>query len=310
MGSKRSAVKRDKIHFQDGIHRYCFVCVFAIVTVLLNGLYAYAKWPKVTPSTDGVHISYEVYGSGEPTLVFVHGWSCDSRYWRMQVPYFMEKYRVVVLDLAGHGHSGSGRTDYSMRAFGEDVRAVVNAVAGEEIILIGHSMGGAVIAQAARLMPERVVGLIGVDTFHNVEYPMTREELEKMTAPLKEDFKTGSRAFVGQMLLPENADELREFIVSDMASAPSKVALSAMEEMMGLYITGEAAEIFTAIKAPVVAVNADLWPTDPEANREHMASFEAIVLKGTDHFLMMNTSDEFNFAIEQAVKRLLQVDVQ
>ena len=76
------------------------------------------------------------------------------------------------------------------------------APGGSRLILIGHSMGGAVIAEGARLMPGRVIGLIGVDTLENIEYPLIREELEKMTAPLKEDFRTGSRQFVGEMLVP------------------------------------------------------------------------------------------------------------
>jgi hypothetical protein len=68
---------------------------------------AQEEWPHVVVSRDGNSISYEAYGTGEPTLVFVHGWSCDARYWRAQLSYFSKKHRVVVLDLAGHGHSGS-----------------------------------------------------------------------------------------------------------------------------------------------------------------------------------------------------------
>jgi pimeloyl-ACP methyl ester carboxylesterase len=49
---------------------------------------------------------------------------------------------VVLLDLAGHGHSGSKRSRYTMRAFGEDVQSVTEAVGSKSVILIGHSMGG------------------------------------------------------------------------------------------------------------------------------------------------------------------------
>ena len=75
---------------------------------------AQTDWPRVALSKDGTPISYEVYGAGEPTIVFVHGWSCDARYWREQVPYFSKNHRVVVLDLAGHGHSGSTRSHFLM----------------------------------------------------------------------------------------------------------------------------------------------------------------------------------------------------
>ena len=276
-----------------------------VVTVLASGEpYAQDDWPRVVLSRDGTPISYEIHGTGEPTLVFVHGWSCDARYWRLQVPYFSKKHRVVLLDLAGHGHSGMGRTIYTMGAFGEDVQAVTEATGSAGVILIGHSMGGSVIAEAARLMPGCVIGLIGIDTLGNIEYPLTREELRKMTAPLERDFRTGSRQFVADMFSSGTSPGLREWILSDMSAAPPAVALSAMNEMMGQYITGEAATVFEKIRVPVITVNGDLWPINYEANRRHMSFFHPIILKEADHFLMMARPEEFNKALEEAIKML------
>ncbi|GAG44022.1 unnamed protein product, partial [marine sediment metagenome] len=137
-------------------------------------------------------------------------------------------------------------------------------------------MGGSVIAEAARLMSNRVIGLIGIDTLENIEYPMTREELEKMIAPLEKNFRTGSRQFVEEMISPHTDPQLREWILSDISAAPPAVALSAMNDMMSQYITGEAAKIFDDIRIPVITVNGDLWPVDYEANRRHMFYFDAI----------------------------------
>jgi pimeloyl-ACP methyl ester carboxylesterase len=265
---------------------------------------AEAEWPHIAFSKDGTPISYEIFGVGEPTLVFVHGWICDARYWRAQVPVFSKKYRVVVIDLAGHGHSGMSRTKYTMGSFGEDVRAVTESTGSHSVILIGHSMGGSVIAEAARLMPDRVIGLIGIDTLENIEYPMTREELKKMIAPLEENFRDGSRQFVSEMIAPTTDLQLREWILSDMSAAPPSVAISAMNEMMTQYITGEAAKVFKQIRIPVITVNGDLWPINYEANRRHMFSFNAIVLKEADHFLMMDRPIDFNKALGKAILML------
>ena len=281
-----------------------YFIVTAVLLLCLCTVPAYALWPFTAVSDDGTSISYEVYGKGDPALVFIHGWSCDARYWRAQVPYFEKKYKVVTVDLAGHGHSGSGRSRYTMKAFGEDVAAVVKATDARKVILVGHSMGGIVIAEAARLMPDRVLGLIGVDTLQNIEYPLTREELEKMMAPLKQDFQAGCRAFVQSMMLPSKDPRLSEWIVADMSAARPDTALSAMNEMMALYISGDAARLFDAVRLPVVCVNADLWPGNPEANRRHMLSHEVITIKGADHFLMMNRPNEFNPALEKAVKKI------
>jgi len=77
-----------------------------------------------------------------------------------------------------------------------------------------------------------------------------------------------------------------------------------MNEMMTQYITGEAAKLFNNIRIPVVTVNGDLWPINYEANRRHMFSFDAIVLKGADHFLMMDRPNDFNKALEKAILML------
>jgi pimeloyl-ACP methyl ester carboxylesterase len=278
--------------------------VFLLLAVGI--VHAKTQWPQVILSKDGVPISYEVYGAGESALVFVHGWSCDARYWRAQVSHFSKKHRVIILDLAGHGHSGMSRAKYTMGAFGEDVQTVTEAVGIPRVILIGHSMGGSVIAEAARLMPHRVIGLIGVDTFDNIEYPLTSEELKKMTDPLEKDFRAGSRQFIDNMILPQTDPELREWILSDVSAAPPSVALSAMNEMMAQYITGDASKIFEEIGIPIITVNGDLWPINYEANRRHMFSYQAFILKDADHFLMMNRPEEFNRALEQAIKMLLE----
>lgn len=308
MKSATKAVGEEQRNYCKPVTRYSISLASCLVVLFLTfgAIRAQAEWPHVVPSKDGTPISYEIYGAGEPTLVFVHGWSCDARYWRAQLPHFSKNHRVVMLDLAGHGHSGTTRPQYTMRAFGEDVRAVTEATGSRSVILIGHSMGGSVIAEAARLMPNCVIGLIGIDTLENIEYPMTRKELEKMISPLEKDFRTGSRQFVKEMISLRTDPQVREWILSDISAAPPAVALSAMRDMMSLYITGEAAKIFDEIRIPVITVNGDLWPVNYEANRRHMFSFDAIVLKEADHFLMLDRPEEFNRALENAIHMIIK----
>ena len=307
---KHKVFKDSSLRIWNTIQQSRFISVYVLIFVALLFNVCDAKgqteWPQTVASKDGTLISYEVYGAGEPTLVFVHGWSCDSRYWRNQISPFSQKHKIVLVDLAGHGHSGVTREKYSMKAFGEDILSVVEATGSQDIILIGHSMGGAVIAEAARLMPQRVKGIIGVDTYENIEYPLSPEEFDQMIAPLQKDFQSGTRQFVQQMLSPNTDANLREWIIADMSAAPPSIALSAMEELMSQSITGQAAKIFEEIHIPIMTINGDLWQIDYEANRRHMFSFDAIVIKKADHFLMMNRSDEFNKAMKQAIKSIAE----
>ena len=97
--------------------------------------------PLSAASVDGLGIHAASVGSG-PTLVLVHGWTCDSSSWDGQVPAFSGDYRVITLDLPGHGRSDSPPDGkFSMNLFARAVEAVRAEAGAERIVLVGHSMG-------------------------------------------------------------------------------------------------------------------------------------------------------------------------
>ena len=117
-------------------------------------------------SADGVSIAYEVRGEGEPALVFVHGWSNNRNTWEAELAHFSQKYKVVAIDLAGFGASGNNREKWTMGAFGEDVAAVIKQIGLDDAVLIGHSMGGPVILEAAKRIPESITVTCPQSLYH------------------------------------------------------------------------------------------------------------------------------------------------
>ena len=166
-------------------------------------------------------------------------------------------------------------------------------------------MGGLIIAEAARLMPQRVKGLIGIDNFHDIEYSLSQNEFTMMIKPMQSNFQSGTRQFVEQMLYPGTNTEVNDWIKADMSAAEPSIALSAMEEYLSLFISGQVSKIFDEVEIPVMAVSGDMWPINYEANRRHMFSFDAIVVEKADHFLMLNRPEEFNKALDQAIKSII-----
>src|SRR6186713_1459765 len=162
---------------------------------------------RIAIAPDGVHVQYRLYGSGEPALVFIHGWSCDSNYWREQVATFSRKYTLVMVDLAGHGGTDSNRTDWTIARFGQDVAAALSAVPNKQIILVGHSMGGPVAIEAARLLKGRVIGIIGVDTFKSIGAPAPgKAQVDAAVKPFEADFIATTRSMVTDHFFAANAD--------------------------------------------------------------------------------------------------------
>ncbi len=257
---------------------------------------------EVAVSSDAERIAYNVYGAGKTSLIFVHGWSCDSRYWKHQTAVFSQDYQVITVDLAGHGNSSSNRIDYTMLSFAQDMKAVIDKEKIDRAILIGHSMGGGVIAETAQLLPNKIIAIIGIDTFQNVDEKVPQEVLDGMIEPLENDFVNAAQSFVLPMLPKETDKELINWIKEDMSSAPKSVAISAFRNYIGQYITDEAAQVFQSLTVPVVSINARLWPTNPEGNRKHIKNYRLLYIEETGHFPMMEKPEAFNRLLKEALE--------
>jgi pimeloyl-ACP methyl ester carboxylesterase len=256
------------------------------------------RMSEVTKSEDGIPIHFEVVGAGIPALVFVHGWCCDRSYWKEQVAHFASSHTVVTLDLAGHGESGTGRKHYTIPQFGRDVAAVVEQLNLQQVILIGHSMGGPVIVEAARCIPSRVLGLIGADTWWDVSEIRSDDVVDERMAPFHSDFVSAAQSFVRSMFVPNSDPTLVERIVGGMTSASPAVAINALTEV----VAGDELlrDGFRALKAPRVAINADGWrPTNMEAAKAF--GIDVKIMSGVGHFLMLEDPRTFNRLVDDAV---------
>ena len=259
---------------------------------------------RIVIAADGTHVQYHVYGTQEPALVLIHGWSCDSNYWREQVPVFKQKYTVVTVDLAGHGGTDANRTDWSMERFGQDVVAAVTAVPNRQLILVGHSMGGPVAIEAARLLKGRVIGIIGVDTFKTIGAPLpSAAQLDSILKPFEANFIGHTREVVaGHFFAPGVNAQLAQKIAYDMSLSPPKVAIPAMRAVLA-YDFGPPLK---DLEVPIVAINSDLGePVNELRIRKVLPRFRAVVLSGTGHFLMMTEPARLNAALEAEVQTML-----
>jgi len=268
---------------------------------ILAPLVMMAATSGTATAPDGVRIHYDTTGTGGPALVLVHCWTCDSGFWKDQVARLAKSRQVVTLDLAGHGRSGRTRKDYTMEAFGQDVKAVADRLKLDRMVLVGHSMGGAVILEAAKRLGDRVVGLVPVDTLVDVEQPSDPKETDALIAKMHADYKGETTAFIRQYLFaPTTTPAVADRILAQTTTFPPEIALSALRNNWNY----QAAPAFAAIKAPIVAVNGDRFPTNLEANRRHAPQFEAIIMKGVGHYPMLEDPKRFADLLDEALRKI------
>jgi pimeloyl-ACP methyl ester carboxylesterase len=253
-------------------------------------------------SHDGVRIACTLIGEGEPTLVFIHGGFGDSSVWSRQVEAFSGEYRVVTLDLAGHGASGGDRASWSLEAFGEDVRSAVEALAPGRVVLIGHSMGGPVALDASRRMPERLAGIIAVDTLHDAGREWNSEAWTQRMETFRNDFPGACRRMMKEMFREDTDLEIVSMVESRIRRFPPDRALS----ILGIFASYDMASAMQAVEAPIRGLNADLWPTNVEGNRRYAPGYDAVIMKGVGHFPMLERPEEFNRHLARILDELLR----
>lgn len=115
---------------------------------------------------DGSEAHLEILGAaGKPTVVLLHGAMSSVQSWAGWIPLLSTSYRVVAIDLPGHGLTGeTGDRDYSRTGMVTFVRSILRSLGEKHVALVGHSMGGGVAAEYAERYPEEVWALVLIDS--------------------------------------------------------------------------------------------------------------------------------------------------
>ena len=255
---------------------------------------------KTCLAPDGVTIVYSAAGAGETALVFIHGGLADRSFFDDQLKAFAGRYRVIALDLPGHGESGANRTKWGLPEFGADVKAVVDAEKLKRVILFGNSLGGPTAIEAALLLGGRVIGVVGIDTFQSLDYRTTTEEVLQRAEAFRKDY-SGSLKQMMQALFHPDADPAL------MADAEQRMSRSSPEAVYSMLISMagyDEAEPARRLTVPLRAINGDLYPTDIQGVRKVKADFDAVVMKHMGHYPMLERPEEFNRLVAAVVEEL------
>ena len=146
--------------------------------------------PYLKTST-GILWNYETKGENEP-IVFLHGWGADLRLWNAQAEYFSRGYKVISIDLPGHGRSSWERI--SLVQITRDLEEISKILNLEKINLVGSSLGGLIAFQWFDLFPKRFKRIILIGAFPKFlqadDYPFGLEpqRLRKLDAQLTTDY--------------------------------------------------------------------------------------------------------------------------
>lgn len=159
-------------------------------------------------------------------------------------------------------------------------------------------MGGPVAIEAAKQLGDKVIGIVGVDTFYTpFEYPKSEAKIEEFVKPFREDFKGTSERMVRSMFTPQADKKTVEWVVGQLSDADPKVGTSAMHE---IFKWGAANPPATLEQYADKLRNINAAPT----GKEKALHKSVTLIPGVGHFIAQAKPAAFNEALSQIIKDL------
>jgi pimeloyl-ACP methyl ester carboxylesterase len=248
---------------------------------------------------NGEELSYFDNEKGGTTLLFLHGAFIDKQYWNEQLSYFSEKYRVVAIDLPGHGKSSFNRKELTGQRFGKDVREFIKELSLENVVLIGHSFGSDVMLETVTENDTNIVGLIEIDHMKNVGMQLPKEVVAQIVAGLKADFENTCEQFARQALLTEaTAPEIVSRLLKDYKGMNPEVGVPLLE--YGFSYSVRETELLKGLELKLHCVHVNYTPTNEESLKKYLGdNYELYMMEGTCHYPMLENPNELNATLEK-----------
>jgi len=246
--------------------------------------------PTYGAAVDGAKVHWTSTGTAKQAVILVHGWTCDESSWDAQVPALSQKYRVITLDLPGHGKSDPPKDGkFSMTGFARAVEAVRTEAKVDKVVLVGHSMGTPVIREYARLYPKHVVGLVPVDGLLFLSTGGAGRGAPNPAAMTGPDGMKAREAMIRGMFTPATPAAVQQHVLRMMLAPPEATASGAM---IATFETTPLNDFVTTV--PVLGIYASRPMADGEALKKAFPNSEYVQVAGTGHFVMMERPEEFN----------------
>ena len=253
---------------------------------------------------DGVKVGYEVFGEGEPAVVFAPLWPIvHSRVWKAQVPYLARRFKVITIDPRGNGRSDrpTSAAAYAETEFAADTVAVMDACDVDRAVIVGISAGSWYSLLTAALYPDRVLGVVAIASWAPELLPLPAyravhdfdEILDTEEGWAKEnrhywlrDWRGYAEFFFSELFSEPHSTKQREDSVRWAMETSPETILTHGDAPPTSSSTEETEQLLRRVRCPVLAIHGDKDRCLPLSWGERIAELtgaELLVVEGAGH---------------------------
>ncbi|NQX84911.1 MAG: alpha/beta hydrolase [Flavobacteriaceae bacterium] len=178
-------------------------------------------------------IHFKDIGKGN-AIVLLHGFLENHRMWEDLIPLLQDKYRIVSIDLLGHGKTECMGYIHTMELMAETVMAVIKHLKLRRVTLVGHSMGGYVSLALADVHPDYVKGLVLMNSTARADTPEKQLNRSRAIALVKQNHTAFIRMSITNLFRPKNRSLFRNKVNTTKKEAlktPLQGIVAALEGM-------------------------------------------------------------------------------
>jgi pimeloyl-ACP methyl ester carboxylesterase len=239
-------------------------------------------------------LSYDEAGSGDPSLLFLHGWCGDRSFFGAQFENFSRSHRVVAPDLPAHGKSPLPK-NYAIERFAADVGELARDLDLGPSVVFGHSIGAMVALALAQQSPDLVGAVALIDP-----PPLSKDVWKGFSTQLISSFEgpdgpAGRRQFVEQMFLPTDDAARRAHIIETMCAVPNDIAIPLVQAIAAY----DAMAALRACRVPVLTISSAVPTNDASSLLESNPTMTIGQTVGAGHFHMLEVPEQVNPMIER-----------
>ncbi|MEN2738392.1 alpha/beta hydrolase [Microbacterium sp. X-17] len=254
--------------------------------------------------SDGTTIAYDDSGTGDRAVLLAHGLGCDRSTMAAQVAALEPDFRVINVDLRGHGESDKPVQGYHPDVFAHDLAEVSRLLDLDKPVLVGHSLGGVSGLRLTHLYPGLLSGLVAMDSAWAVSDAVAefaRPMLAGYEAMPEDEYLDELRVFLrSAFFLPSDEGGTREKIVASMSSAPRYMFLSCWYETV---VNTDTVGPLRELDIPTLFIAAQTPNADLDVVRRESSVVIAQTV-GSGHFIQHYCADQTT----PMVKRFLQLN--